>query len=150
MRLDVVRTVFRKELREMLRDRRSLAVMFGIPLVLYPLVAIGVATLASQKKQEYTSQTAKVVVLNAESVPYLIQLMNGQYTGLTAIQLESGADPQQELKAGHISAVIEAPPKAQERSVAGEEVEIRTRLDRSHTATLFVERKLDKMFDDYK
>jgi sodium transport system permease protein len=150
MRLDVVRTVFRKELREMLRDRRSLAVMFGIPLVLYPLVAIGVATLGSQKKQEYTSQTAKVVVLNAESVPYLIQLMNGQYTGLTAIQLQSGADPEQELKAGHVSAVIEAPPQAQERSVAGEEVEIRTRLDRSHTATSFVERKLDKMFDDYK
>ena len=66
MRLDVVRTVFRKELREMLRDRRSLAVMFGIPLLLYPLVAIGMATLGSQKKQEYTIQTAKVVILNGE------------------------------------------------------------------------------------
>src|SRR6185369_2729838 len=109
MRLDVVRTVFRKELREMLRDRRSLAVMFGIPLVLYPLVAIGVAMLGSQKKQEYTSQTAKVVVLNAESVPYLIQLMNGQYTGLTAVKLEPGIDAEQALRQGDVAAVIDAP-----------------------------------------
>ena len=60
MRLDVVGTVFRKELREMLRDRRSLAVMFGIPLVLYPLVAIGVATLAGSKKKELTGQEVRV------------------------------------------------------------------------------------------
>src|SRR5437868_9840527 len=119
MRFDVVRTVFRKELREMLRDRRSLAVMFGIPLLLYPLVAIGMATLGSQKKQEYTSQTAKVVILNAESVPYLIHLMNGQYTGLTAVNLNAGIDPRSALRAGDVAAVIEAPPDAQQRSIEG-------------------------------
>jgi sodium transport system permease protein len=150
MRLDVVRTVFRKELREMLRDRRSLAVMFGIPLLLYPLVAIGMATLGSQKKQEYTAQTAKVVVLNAESVPYLIHLMNGQYTGLTAVKLNDGLDPDQALRQGDVAAVIEAPPDAQRRSVAGEDLELSMKVDRSRTATAFAERKLDKMLNDYK
>jgi ABC-type Na+ efflux pump permease subunit/membrane protease YdiL (CAAX protease family) len=150
MRFDVIRTVFRKELREMLRDRRSLAVMFGIPLLLYPLVAIGMATLGSQRKNELTSQTAKVFIANAESVPHLIDLMNGQYTGLTAVKLNPGVDPERELRNGNLSAIIEAPPDAQRRSVAGEDVELRTRLDRSRTATLFVERKLDKMLEDYK
>ena len=53
----------------MLRDRRSLAVMFGIPLLLYPLVAIGVATLAGSKKKELTDQTAKIVINDPGSVP---------------------------------------------------------------------------------
>ena len=150
MRLDVVRTVFRKELREMLRDRRSLAVMFGIPLLLYPLVAIGIATLGSQKRDELKSQTAKVYITNAEDVPYLVHLMNGQYTGLTAVKLNEGVDPEAALKAGELSAIIEAPPDAEARHVAGEDVELRTRLDRSRTATVFVERKLDKMLEDYK
>ena len=44
MKFDIIASVFKKELRELLRDRRSLAVMIGIPLVLYPLVAIGVST----------------------------------------------------------------------------------------------------------
>lgn len=150
MRFDVIGSVFRKELREMLRDRRSLAVMFGIPLVLYPLVAIGIATLGSQKKQEYTSQTAKVVVSDAESVPYLIHLMNGQYTGLTAVKMDPGVIAEEQLNNGNVSAIIQVPPGAQDQAVAGEDVELTTRLDRSRTATLFVERKLDKMFDDYK
>ena len=51
-RLSIVRTVFRKELTEMLRDRRSLAVMFGLPLVLYPVLAIGLATLGESRKKE--------------------------------------------------------------------------------------------------
>jgi ACR3 family arsenite efflux pump ArsB len=45
----IVKTVFFKELREMLRDRRSLAVMFGVPLVLYPLLTIALASLGSSK-----------------------------------------------------------------------------------------------------
>src|SRR5947207_15452625 len=94
LRPEILKIVFLKELREMLRDRRSLAVMFGIPLLLYPLVAIGIATLGSQKKQEYTSQTAKIVITNAEDVPYLIHLMNDQYTGLTAVKLNPGVDPE--------------------------------------------------------
>jgi sodium transport system permease protein len=149
MRFDVIRTVFRKELREMLRDRRSLAVMFGIPLLLYPLVAIGMATLGSQRKKELTDQTAKVVINDAESVPHLVHLMNGQYTGLTAVMLPAD-DAEQALKAGNVSAVIDVPPDAQRRSIGGEQVELRVRLDRSRTATAFVERKLDKMLGDYK
>ena len=35
----IVKSVFLKELREVLRDRRSLAVMFGVSLVLYPEAA---------------------------------------------------------------------------------------------------------------
>ena len=35
----IVKTVFLKELRAVLRDRRSLAVMFGVSLVLYPEAA---------------------------------------------------------------------------------------------------------------
>ena len=62
MRLNLVRAVFFKELREMLRDRRSLAVMFGLPLVLYPLLAIGIATLGSNKKKELTERPAKVAL----------------------------------------------------------------------------------------
>ena len=151
MRLGVVRTVFRKELREMLRDRRSLAVMFGIPLLLYPLVAIGMATLGSAKKNELTGQEVRVYIPDGRrSVPKLIGLMNDQYTGLQAVDLNPGVDAVAALKSGDIQAIVDAPPNAEARMVAGEDVELKVRLDRSRTATLFAERKLDKMLDSYK
>ena len=40
MNLPHVGAVFRKELRETLRDRRTLTVMFLFPLVVYPLVSL--------------------------------------------------------------------------------------------------------------
>ena len=131
----------------MLRDRRSLAVMFGIPLLLYPLVAIGVATLAGSKKKELTDQTAQIVVNDPYAVPYLIHLMNDQYTGLTAVKRY---DPTRALETGEVQAVVTAPPGAQERMINGEDVELKVRLDRSRTATPFVEKKLNGMLDDFR
>ena len=151
MRLDVVRTVFRKELREMLRDRRSLAIMFGIPLLLYPLVAIGIATLGSAKTKELRGQEVRVYIAGGkESVPKLIGLMNDQYTGLQAVDLNAGVDPVAALKSGNLQAILDAPPNAEARLVAGDDVELTVRLDRSRTATPFAERKLGEMLDKYK
>src|SRR5437867_1215730 len=135
----------------MLRDRRSLAVMFGIPLVLYPLVAIGVATLAGSKKKELSGQEVRVYIPDGKrSVPKLIGLMNDQYTGLQAVDLNPGIDAEASLRSGDLHAIVEAPPYAEARMVAGDEVELKVRVDRSRSPTPFAERKLNDMLDDYK
>ena len=135
----------------MLRDRRSLAVMFGIPLLLYPLVAIGIATLAGSKKKELTGQEVHVYIPDGKwSVPKLIGLMNDQYTGLQAVNLKPGIDPEAALKEGGLQAILDAPPDAEARMIAGEDVQLTLRLDRSRTATSFAERKLNGMLDDYR
>ncbi len=41
MRASIVWTVFRKELTETLRDRRSLFMLVGLPILLYPLMLLG-------------------------------------------------------------------------------------------------------------
>ena len=51
MRGEIIRQVFLKELRETLRDRRSLAIMFGIPLLVYPLLTVGFATLSASRRR---------------------------------------------------------------------------------------------------
>ena len=48
--------VYKKELTEALRDRRTLIVMFIVPLVLFPLVSVGfgaaIAALIGKAKEE--------------------------------------------------------------------------------------------------
>src|SRR5687767_476484 len=151
MRFDVVATVFKKELREMLRDRRSLAVMFGIPLVLYPLVAIGVAALGASKNKQIRAQEVRVVIQDGkQNLPRLVGMMNDTYTGLTAVQLNPGVDAMGALRSGGVHAVLEAPPGAQERALRGEDVEVKVHIDFSRTEGAYVERKVNKMLDDYK
>src|SRR2546421_4583594 len=92
IRFPVVKAVFVKELREMLRDRRSLTVMFGLPLVLYPLLAIGIASLGEAKQRELTERVARVVVTDAASVPHLAEQLRDKDSGVELAPLPKGQD----------------------------------------------------------
>jgi sodium transport system permease protein len=51
-----------KELRETLRDRRTLAVMVLVPLVVYPLLALVSTQVMSQRNQKLEARASKVTV----------------------------------------------------------------------------------------
>lgn len=62
MRLRDVGLVYRKELRETLRDRRTLLVMILFPLVVYPLLSILVAQVMASKAQRQEARPSRVVI----------------------------------------------------------------------------------------
>jgi sodium transport system permease protein len=148
VRLDIVAAVFRKELRELLRDRRSLAVMVGIPLLLYPLVAIGVASLGSSKMKEQRERPARVAIANAHAAPKLAELLAAEKSG---IQRVTPGDVEAALRSGEADAAVEIPAGAEQWALAGEESpRITVRLDRSRTPAAFAERKIDAVLDRYE
>ncbi len=63
----LIRTIFRKELLEVLRDRRTLIAMVLVPVVLYPVVIIGVLQLAHGQEQDRWAETLEVAVRNEPS-----------------------------------------------------------------------------------
>ena len=152
MRLRIVRAVFGKEVREMLRDRRSLAVMFGLPLLLYPLLAIGISTLVAGKQKEMAEQKDRVAVLNADAAPRLLEMLG---EGESAVQVvPPPPDPDAALREGRgenrIDAAVVVPPGAEARALAGESVQIDLKLNRSRTSAQVVQRKLEKVLDRYE
>ena len=76
MRFDIIKTVFFKELRELLRDRRSLLVMFGLPLVFYPILTIVTASVGQNRQEQLRQEQAKIVLINQGSAPQLITLIH--------------------------------------------------------------------------
>lgn len=63
MNLRVVRLVAAKELRETLRDRRTLTVMILFPLVVYPLVSLLMAQVMASHAARGEAQRSRVMVL---------------------------------------------------------------------------------------
>src|SRR5204863_8932784 len=110
MRFSIVKIVFLKELREMLRDRRSLTIMFGIPLVLYPILLLLIGTIGSSKKKQFTETPARVAVVNQEAAPQLVMLMTAKDSG---VELKPSDAPDSELSAGHLDAVVIVPDRAE-------------------------------------
>jgi sodium transport system permease protein len=56
----IVRTIFKKELLDTLRDRRTLATMLLVPMVTYPLLVIGFSEAASVEREAQRVRVTKV------------------------------------------------------------------------------------------
>jgi sodium transport system permease protein len=62
MRFDVVLEIFRKELTETLRDRRTLTMMIALPVLLYPLLMIGFSKLQVSQREATEERMSRVAV----------------------------------------------------------------------------------------
>lgn len=62
MRWSILFTVCRKELTEALRDRRTLLMALGIPVLLYPLIAIALTKLQESRSEAQEATQSKVAV----------------------------------------------------------------------------------------
>ncbi len=62
MRLRVVFTIVRKELTEALRDRRTLFMMIALPILLYPLLILGLSRLQEGQQAATAARTSKVAL----------------------------------------------------------------------------------------
>ena len=147
MRLSVINIVFRKELREMLRDRRSLAIMFGIPLVLYPLLTVIIGTVGFSKKEQLTKREAKIAIVNPSDAPQLITMLTEKESGVGIVATD---DPKRDLTSGKIDAILIVPKNAEKEALAANDIDIVTQLDRSRTTTMFAETRLTKILSAYE
>lgn len=71
-------TVYKKEVRENLRDRRSLFNSVLLGPILFPILFIGLAYFTSSKQQERIEQLLEVPVAGAEHAPNLIGFLEQQ------------------------------------------------------------------------
>lgn len=71
MRLPHAAIVYRKELTDQLRDRRTLLSMIVVPIVLFPLITIGFGALAARLVQRAQQEGSTVMILGAENAPAL-------------------------------------------------------------------------------
>ncbi len=71
-RWKIVATIFRREVRDQIRDRRTLFMVFVLPLLLYPILGIGMLQLSTAFEQK----PRLVVVVGAENLPGSPPLLN--------------------------------------------------------------------------
>ncbi|MCA9039438.1 MAG: ABC transporter permease subunit [Planctomycetaceae bacterium] len=72
-----IRLIFMREVRDLLRDRRTLFMVFMMPLLLYPALGIGMA----QMMLSYREKVRTVVVLGEEHLPPPPLIVEGKFAG---------------------------------------------------------------------
>ncbi|MGV8932414.1 MAG: ABC transporter permease [Luteimonas sp.] len=70
-------TVLKKELRELARDRRTILLALIMPL-LFPVLIIGMATLAENRVKTQMDKDLSIMIVGAEHAPNLVAWLAGQ------------------------------------------------------------------------
>jgi sodium transport system permease protein len=88
MRWSNVAVIFRREVRDQVRDRRTLFMIFVLPILLYPLLGYGMVQFAATLEQKPRT----VVVVGAEHLPGSPRLLNEQRDGFDPSLFDRTAD----------------------------------------------------------
>jgi sodium transport system permease protein len=103
--------VVRKELRDMFRDRRTMLTTLLVGPLMFPLLIIGMGTLAEKRNRTQQESTLKLPVIGAEHAPNLVQFLAGR--NITAEPPPS--DPDVEVREQTHDTVLRIPPDFAER-----------------------------------
>jgi sodium transport system permease protein len=98
--------VYRKELRDMLRDKRTIRSMIVIPCVALPLLFFGIGRVMSSVRGEAANETAPIMVQGGEDSPKVLDAL-GKIPGIQILPYQD--DAKQELSDKKIRALIEIP-----------------------------------------
>jgi len=114
--VSAVRVLLKKELTDSLRDRRTLAMLLLMPVLLYPtlLLAIGGITLAGKerlKKKELT-----VAVASADAAAFLAERPLPAYTHYQRVDR---AQAEAQLREKKVWAIVDAPPGSHQQVQEG-------------------------------
>ena len=98
-------TVYKKEVRENLRDRRSLFNSVLLGPILFPILFIGLAYFANSKQQESVEKVLEVPVVGARNAPNLVSFLEQQ----GVVILPEPEDPEALVKSQETQVVIRIP-----------------------------------------
>lgn len=141
--------VFRKELRETLRDRRSLFAMLGIPLVIYPLMFLVIGSLTTGAAKRRESETIKVAVTGAEHITGLRETLGQTERQIDVVQVS--AEPDEAVRGKEIDAALVVRPAGSEtESGPAERTTVEILLDRSKSKSSHAETRIRDALRDFE
>jgi sodium transport system permease protein len=104
---DHIRIVYRKELMDMLRDRRTIFGMILFPLIIFPLLTVGFGTVEKKSRERVRQEVHAIMILGEENAPALAARIRGS----SSFRVGSpAADYAQRIDRKELRAAIEFPP----------------------------------------
>ena len=140
MRWSNIAVIFRREVLDQIRDRRTLFMIFVFPILLYPILGIGIISFAAAQEDK----PRIVVLVGAENLPKVPPLLNSRGDGFhpelfdrpleaerLVVQVEPASGPwgdaarrEDQIRSGNVSAVLVIPPDLPEQLRREKDVDI--------------------------
>lgn len=117
-----IRTVWLKELKDSLRDRRTLISMIVVPALVMPLLMVGVGTVMSKVMRKARAEVPSVMVLGGEDSPAVVAALKAEKTaqGEPRFRFVPAGDYKHLISEKRLRAAVEIPAGFEAALQAGE------------------------------
>ncbi len=147
MSLRNVAIVYRKELTEALRDRRTLVSSILVPLLLFPVLAVGIAYTAAELIGEASREPSRIMVLGGADSPAIVDGLR-QVKNLRVIP---AADNYVDLISNKkIRAAVDIPLGFQAAIDLGERPDVKIYVFSGDLKSAFGATRIEKFFAEYR
>jgi sodium transport system permease protein len=147
MSLRNVGIVYRKELRESLRDRRTLTSMIVVPILIMPLLTIGVGVVMTKIVGSAQDEVANVMVVGGQDSPQVLSALDSA-KGIHVVPFQ--ADYVQRISNKKLRAAVEIPAgfdASLQQQAAGT---VKIYNYKGDLKSGFASQKLENFFRDYR
>jgi sodium transport system permease protein len=137
--------VFRKELKDLSRDRRTMTNILVLGALLGPVLAMGLLMLTMKMVADEAEKTIRLPVQGAQYAPVLLD-----YLAYSRIQVdEPVADPAAAVRSQEVEAVLVIPPDFGERLREGRPAELTLLSDHSRTRARIARSRIESAIQSY-
>ena len=147
MNLRNIAIVYRKELIDSLRDRRTLISMIAVPLLLMPLLTIGLLVVMIRQVGKASEEVPKVMILGGDDSPKV----RAELEKLEGVKIvPQNPDYAEEISNKQIRAAVEIPPGFDAKLAAGEPMSVKIYMYQGELKSGFGANRLEKFFRDLR
>lgn len=112
MNIAAIKALFKKEISDIFRDKKTLFMMLVIPLVLYPLMLVGMTVFVSSMLNNQTETIYKVAFCDVPAKEEFQKLLDDEKEEFTyKVELVECKKPEKELEEGNIHAYVKYKPE---------------------------------------
>ncbi len=150
MKFSQVIIVYRKELLDTLRDRRTLLSMVVVPLLLIPVLLFGMAALSVKLIQRAQREGSTIMLLGAQHAPTLAEMIRNA-EGFEVVPPAN--DYARLIEEKKLRAAVEFPAELEQRLAAGEvaqDLAIKLYHYEGELRSRFAVRSLQRILRDYR
>jgi sodium transport system permease protein len=147
MSLRNVGIVYRKELVDSLRDRRTVISMVVVPLLVMPLLGIGMLALSAKLVGQAREEVPKVMILGGKDSPNVIAELR-QLTNLQIVSAKS--DYAEEISNRQIRAAVEIPEGFEAKLAAGQSSTVKIYMYEGELKSSFGADRLQRFFRELR
>ena len=147
MSLRNIGIVYRKELVDSLRDRRTLISMIAVPLLIMPLLTIGMGVLSAKLVGQAMEEVPKVMILGGEDSPKV----RAELERMENVRIvPAKSDYAEEISSKQIRAAVEIPEGFDTRLASGAPMTVKIYMYEGELKSGFGANRLQKFFRDLR